>query len=301
MNAAEEPQSIETLCTLFGKTRQAFYKKGNQVYQQEVNNDLIITLVKNIRDHQKRTGGRKLHYMVFQDLPPEQQMGRDKFFHLLRENNLLVKGKKYRVYTTDSSHWLHKYANLILELKVDRPNQLWVSDITYIHIKNKFVYLFLITDAYSRKIIGWCLSDNIDASNAVKALQMALDQRMNKDQKLIHHSDRGVQYCSLKYVNCLNKNGIKISMSNNSDPYENAIAERVNGILKTEWLYDMELNSIEEAKKAVKSIINIYNNERPHSSIEMLTPSQAHQMSGELKRLWKNYKKNRAEEMISPV
>lgn len=163
------------------------------------------------------------------------------------------------------------------------------------------MYLFLITDAYSHKIIGWQLSDTIEASNAVIALNMAIRQLPSDHGELIHHSDRGIQYCSLKYVKCLKKHYIKISMTENGDPYENAIAERVNGILKTEWLYDMKLKDYDDTKKAVKSIIGIYNNERPHSSIEMLTPTQAHQMTGVLKKFWKSYSKKRPVEMAQKL
>lgn len=236
-------------------------------------------------------GGRKLWHIISQQIPTNQQIGRDAFFDLLRDQALLVHKRKTRAYTTDSHHWLHKYPNLTKEFIPLRPNQLWVSDITYLRVEKKFLYLFLITDAYSRKIIGWQLSDTIEAHNAVLALNMAISQLPDDHGELIHHSDRGIQYCSLKYVKCLKKHYINISMTENGDPYENAIAERVNGILKTEWLYDMSLKGYVDTKKAIKSIVGIYNNERPHSSIEMLTPSQAHLMSGELNRRWKSHRK----------
>jgi len=173
----------------------------------------------------------------------------------------------------------------------DGPHQLWVSDITYIKTHKGFVYLSLVTDAYSRKIVGWHLSDTIHASNPLKALQMAISQLPCVIQGLIHHSDRGIQYCSSKYTSCLRKHGIAISMTEHGDPYENAIAERVNGILKTEWIYDMKFKDIDHARINIKKIIDIYNNERPHCSIEMLTPSQAHKKSGCLTRVWKSYKR----------
>jgi transposase InsO family protein len=186
---------------------------------------------------------------------------------------------------------LHKYPNLIKDLSPERPNHLWVSDITYINTDNGFLYLYLVTDAYSRKIIGWHLSDNLGSDNAILALFMAISQLPAKCSEIIHHSDRGLQYCSFKYVKILESHGIKISMTENGDPYENAIAERVNGILKTEWLYDMDLHDFTESRKAIEQIIRIYNTERLHSSIEMLTPDQAHSCTGKLKRLWKSYKK----------
>lgn len=261
--------------------------------------DLIITLVKRIREKQKRLGGRKLLGMISPQIPNGEQIGRDAFFDLLRRNSMLVRKRRTRAFTTNSYHWLHKYPNLIKELIPQRANQLWVSDITYIKTAAGFVYLYLITDAYSRKIVGWRLSETMEAQNAVEALYMAISQLPASAQELIHHSDRGIQYCSSKYVKCLQKHNISISMTENGDPYENAIAERVNGILKTEWLYDMRLKNYTEAKNVVKEIINIYNTERPHSSIEMLTPNQAHQMTGVLKRLWKNYQRKKSDEIIS--
>ena len=258
----------------------------------------MLTVVKEIREKQKRLGGRKLLGKVADRVPKEHLMGRDEFFILLRRHGLLVRRRRTRVITTNSFHWLRKYPNLIRGVQPERPNHVWVSDITYIKTGTGFSYLFLITDAYSRKIIGWHLSDNLESGNAISALYMAISQLPANCSEIIHHSDRGIQYCSHKYVKVLNDHGIKISMTENGDPYENAIAERVNGILKTEWLYDMNLNGYEEAKTCVKEVISIYNSERPHSSIEMLTPNQAHERTGKLKRLWKSYRKDYKNECI---
>lgn len=282
---------------MFGKTRQAYYKKDNDIIKELANYELIVTLVKNERIKQGRLGGRKLFNKIMKQLPEVHHIGRDKFFVLLRDNYLLVRKRKMRVITTNSYHWLHKYPNLIRDIVPTRPNMLWVSDITYIRVGDEFMYLFLITDAYSRKIVGWKLADTMEAENGLKALYMAMSQMQVQCEGLIHHSDRGLQYCSSKYVNYLQKNEIRISMTENGDPRENAIAERVNGILKTEWLYDMELKTATQAQEVLDSIINIYNTERPHMSIEMLTPEQAHLRTGELKRLWKTYtKKKKGEE-----
>lgn len=280
------------ICGLFGKTRQAYYKRKKETYKESINEDLVLTVVKKIRETQKRTGGRKLLEMVKGKVDQEQLMGRDEFFNLLRSHGLLVRKRKFRAVTTNSYHWLHKYPNLIKGLSPERPNHLWVSDITYINTDNVFLYLYLITDAYSRKIIGWHLSDNLGSDNAILALFMAISQLPANCGEINHHSDRGIQYCSLKYVKILESHGIKISMTENGDPYENAIAERVNGILKTEWLYDMNLHNHTEAREAIEQIIRIYNTERLHSSIEMLTPDQAHSRTGKLERLWKSYKKS---------
>ena len=282
---------MDLLCGLFGKTRQAYYKRKKETYKESINEDLVLTVVRKIRETQKRTGGRKLLEMVRERVEHDQLMGRDAFFNLLRSHGLHVRKRKFRVVTTNSFHWLHKHPNLIKSLSPERPNHLWVSDITYISTDNGFLYLYLITDAYSRKIIGWHLADNLGSDNAILALYMAISQLPANSGEIIHHSDRGIQYCSLKYVKILETHGIKISMTENGDPYENAIAERVNGILKTEWLYDMNLHNHYEATEAINQIIRIYNTERLHSSIEMLTPDQAHSCSGKLKRLWKSYRK----------
>jgi len=216
-------------------------------------------------------------------------MGRDAFFDFLREQDLLVRRKRYKARTTFSNHWLRKYPNLIEGFIPKGPHQLWVSDITYVATQEGFVYLFLITDAYSRKIIGWAIADSLEAIYALEALKMALKQLPSWVKDLIHHSDRGVQYCSEKYVQVLMKMNIKISMTNNGDPLENAVAERVNGILKTEWMYDTTLKTKLEAKQVIKQIIPVYNGQRPHSSLDMMTPNQAHLQQGELKKHWKNY------------
>jgi transposase InsO family protein len=171
-----------------------------------------------------------------------------------------------------------------------------VSDITYIRtIGNCFYYLSLITDAYSHKIVGWYLLDSLDTQGPLEALKMALKD-LPKDHSLIHHSDRGTQYCCGEYVSILKENGIAISMTESGNPKDNAIAERMNGILKMEWLYDMVFTTLEESRKAIESVIQIYNEKRPHSSIGMCTPEDIHQNPRPTKRLWKNYYKNRKED-----
>ena len=230
-------------------------------------------------------------------LPAELYLGRDSFFEFLREQGLLIRKRRYRARTTYSNHWLHKYPNLIREFVPERAHQLWVSDITYIETKEGFGYLNLITDAYSRKIIGWDLGATLEAKHTVKALQMAINQMPRGIKGVIHHSDRGVQYCCSDYVKVLNKNHFQISMTENSDPRENAIAERVNGILKDEWLNQMKLTSLTQATNQLEQIILIYNQNRLHSSLDMRTPEYAHNQSGTLKKHWKNYyQKNNIEQ-----
>lgn len=215
-------------------------------------------------------------------------LGRDAFFNLLSERKLLVRKRKRRKpITTFSDHWMRKYPNLIEGFYPTAPNQLWVSDITYIVLVNCFAYLSLITDAYSRKIVGFYLSLDLSAEGCVKALNMALNNNPVLG-KLIHHSDRGSQYCCSDYVKILNDIYIKISMTQNGDPKENAIAERVNGILKDELLDKVYLD-YKQAVVGVSVAISTYNHQRPHGSIDYLTPFEAHFRSGELKRRWKNY------------
>jgi len=243
-----------------------------------------------------RIGGRKLLKLIGPGLPEELKMGRDLFFNFLREKGLLVRKRRNRVRTTYSNHWMHKYPNLIREFTAKRPHQLLVSDITYIATMEGFGYLNLITDAYSRKITGWALGNTLEARHTVSALKMALKQLPKGTKGVYHHSDRGVQYCSDEYVKILKKNNFKISMTENGDPRENAIAERVNGILKDEWLNQMKLKSIEDASRQLQEIIRIYNDQRPHLSLDMMTPQYAHGQDSVLKKQWKNYYYNKSKE-----
>ncbi len=221
-----------------------------------------------------RLGTRKLHHL----LKGELGIGRDKLFELLRIEGLLIcKRRRYTV-TTNSKHWMRKYPNLIKSMGLTRPEQVWVADITYIDTHEQgHGYLHLITDAYSKQIMGYELCGNMEAASTLKALQMAIANRKYKDQALIHHSDRGLQYCSKLYTDYLKDNHITISMTENGDPYENAIAERVNGILKDEFGLSEQLNNISEAMQQTAQSISIYNNSRPHLSCNMLTPVQMHQ------------------------
>ncbi len=240
-----------------------------------------------------RLGGRKLLKLIQPQLPPELMIGRDSFFDFLRQNHLLVRQRRTRIFTTDSKHWLHKYSNLVKDFVPERPHQLWVSDITYIKTAEGFMYLSLVTDAYSRKIVGWALGDTLEASHSIRALKMALKQLPKTSHPLYHHSDRGIQYCSEAYVKLLNKNGINISMTENGDPLENAVAERVNGILKDEWLNDIKIKSNKQLVYELTRIISIYNSMRPHSSVSMFTPESVHSQELKVERKWKNYYKSK--------
>jgi putative transposase len=238
-----------------------------------------------------RLGTRKLHFMLSPLLQQHGiEIGRDYLFNLLNEHRLLIRQRKRKVITTNSRHWMHKYANLVKGLVITRPEQLWVSDITYIRLINQWGYLSLITDAYSRKIMGYCFRTDMSSVGCVDALKMALDNRQYQSQ-LIHHSDRGSQYCSGLYVSKLTDHNIQISMTENGDPYENALAERMNGILKGEFnLYESKLG-FEGTGLLIQRSINTYNEQRPHSSCNLLTPQDAHQLEGTLNKKWKEYPK----------
>lgn len=220
-------------------------------------------------------------------------MGRDKLFELLDQYGMLVRRRKRkRIHTTNSNHPFRKYPNLIREVVVIRPDHLWVSDITYISLSDDFCYLSLVTDAYSRKIVGYCLYPTLKKEGPLQALAMGLDSlQRTKRKALIHHSDRGLQYCCLQYTALLERNSITISMTEKGDPYENAIAERVNGILKTEFMLDQDFNDFDHALQAVHHAVNTYNQLRPHASCNYLTPQQAHLQEGILPSKWKPKKK----------
>jgi len=201
-------------------------------------------------------------------------VGRDKLFSVLKDNELLVKPKKKYVYTTQSHHRFKMYNNLIKEIITVKPKEILVSDITYINTMEGFKYLSLITDKGSRKIVGFSLSHSLSIEGSMKALRMALGN-IQQTNRLIHHSDRGIQYCSKEYTELLQKNGVRISMTEKDHVYENALAERVNGILKNELMLGEKLLSYEIAEKMVKEAVHIYNQERLHMSLGYITPEQA--------------------------
>jgi transposase InsO family protein len=241
-----------------------------------------------------RIGTRKLYYLLLDKLQ-ELKIGRDKFFGILRANHLLVEAKRSYHITTDSHHRFRKHKNLILEMPITRPEQVWVSDITYIGKREKPCYLSLVTDAYSKKIMGYYVADNMSTESSAMALKMAIKNKQNGMSPLIHHSDRGVQYCSDGYQKILLKNKIRCSMTNNGDPYENAVAERINGILKHEFNIDTYHADLPIMRKIVREAIDIYNNQRPHYSNYMLTPKQMHKQSEIQIRTYKRKNSSRNE------
>lgn len=253
----------------------------------------VLEFVREIRKSSKGIGSEKLWLMYKSYFGEQSGLGRDAFAFILWSHGLNVCKKRRRIRTTNSEHPYPVYPNLIRDLEVTHINQVWVSDITYIRISSGFCYLSLVTDAYSREIIGYSVAPSLDTEYTVQALDMALgrlDQESAPD--LIHHSDRGCQYASLLYTNLLKSKSIQISMTEHGDPRENAIAERVNGILKQEFLNDQVFSDMEQVKTAVTEAIAFYNNQRPHKSLDMMTPSLAASKRGRLLRRWASkYKK----------
>lgn len=234
-------------------------------------------MVQGVRAKHKKLGGRKLYHLLGADIHAMAPgMGRDKFFDLLRSRQLLVERVRKYAVTTKSQHWFRTYENKLCGFIPVRPHQAWVCDITYIRIKGGFVYLFLITDCYSRKIVGWHLSNSLGLEGALKAQSMAMRQCPNKEG-LIHHSDRGLQYCSHEYVRRLKAKGIQVSMASTGNCYENAMAERVNGILKGEYGLDETYSNQSEARKGAAEAINLYNEHRPHWSLKLQIPAKVHE------------------------
>jgi len=265
--------SLEQACQCYGMHRDAYYKLTQRKQRQESIANQVLELVKEERIEQARVGTVKLYKALKGTFEMEGlKVGRDKLNDILREHNMLVKRKRSPCKTTDSYHRFHKYKNLVKDMVVTRTNQVWVSDITYIRTINGFCYLALITDMFSRKIVGYDISDSLELAGCLRALKRAL-RTARPAAGLVHHSDRGIQYCSNQYVNELKKRGIKISMTEESHCYENAIADRVNGILKDEFHLDQTFCSKRSASEATDNAINIYNSKRLHVSLGFKTPN----------------------------
>jgi putative transposase len=281
---------MEKLCGLFGKTRVAIYDHQKREQAGSIQQDIVLYYVQQIRAQLPRLGTRKLHYKLMPLLSQHSlKVGRDYLFDLLEGHKLLIRQRKRKAITTDSRHWMRKYANQIKGMEIIRPEQVWVSDITYIRLNNQWGYLSLITDGYSRLIMGYSFRTDLAAQGCIDALNMALKARVYPELPLIHHSDRGSQYCCELYVQMLLDHHMTISMTQNGDPYENALAERVNGIIKNEFNLHECRTGFEVAQQRITDSIRAYNEQRPHSSCNFLTPQQAHHCQGELQKKWKNY------------
>ena len=255
-------------------TRQGFYKARRKRSEDELDETVVLRGIQRLRSYMPRLGGRKLYDLLAPDLRRVHgiKLGRDKFFAVLRKHGLLVKRRRKYALTTNSRHTLPIYDNLIKGMPVETANQVFVSDITYIRLESSFAYLALVTDMYSRKVVGYDFSRSLTLDGPLRALRMAL-KGVTDASALIHHSDRGVQYCSLQYTDELLSKKARISMSEAGNPYENAIAERVNGILKDEFLLDATFPDFQSAKSAVQEAIEIYNTMRPHGSLNNQTPA----------------------------
>lgn len=270
----ERKVSVKILSGLFGKTREGFYSVSmDTLHQRETKESGIVRLTREIRDQAPGIGAFKL-FLILKDIYPEQMMGRDSFYRLMHRHRMMLPPQRRR-HTTCSNHNYHKYKNRIKGFVPCALNQLWVADITYVETEEGVCYLHLLTDAFTHAIIGWVLSDSLMATNTIDALRQGIAQAGDMDlSNLIHHSDRGSQYCCNAYVSTLESIGATISMTEDYKPTDNAIAERVNGIIKQEWLYRMKRpKTIDETRTIISGIVDFYNNRRPHMSNGMLTPS----------------------------
>lgn len=259
----------------FNISRQAYYKSEKLESEKQLSTKLCLDRVKKIREDQSKIGCRKLYYLMSDDLNSfSYKFSRDKLFDLLRDNSLLVKKKRRYVVTTDSNSLNPIYPNLLKNKQVTRPNEVWVTDITYIRLEKGFAYLSIVSDLYSRKILGYNVSKDLSTKGPFQALKMAITVSNVKDfHEIIHHPDRGCQYRSIEYTKYLKNKGFTISMSRRGNPYDNAVMERINGILKDEFLLSETFSDIQTVKKTVKQAITIYNEERPHLSLMYKTPS----------------------------
>ena len=289
-------------------SKQAYYKHNeSKVLQKAAQESFVLEYVKSIRKKDPGIGGKKLWYMYCREFDGNNPVGRDRFVDIIDRNSLKIRLKVRKPRTTDSSHGLPTYPNMIKDLVPSRPNQLWVSDITYIIIwideyHYTFCYLSLILDAYTEEIVGWSIGPTLETAYPLEALKMALDRIGEVEpHALIHHSDRGCQYASNDYIKLLNDNHIRISMTECGDPKDNAQAERINNTMKNELLKDMRFRNIEEVKFAVANAVDFYNNERPHMSIDMMTPAQAASCEGELKKWWMSYRVKAIKEKLADL
>ena len=260
-----------------------------------MNNDqIVIQMIKNYRNEVgQRTGGIKLHHKLKSEMEHLGiKMGRDKFYRLMRAYNLLVPKTKRYFITTNSKHHFYKYKNLVKDKAPTRPEQLWVSDITYIKTEKKHCYLALVTDAYSKKIMGYKFASHMRTSLCTDALAMAIKNRKYPNEKLIHHSDRGIQYCNPAYTEFAEQNNITLSMTQQYDPYENAVAERINRTLKYEYGLKQTIKNSTLANKMIKRAVSIYNYKRTHHSLKLNTPDQVHFNRNVAYRSYKKNKQN---------
>lgn len=270
---------LQAISNCFGLKRNAYYKYKKRADKRLVKEQQIINIVKKRRKSLPREGVRKLIKSLDNEFTKANlKVGRDTLFNVLRQHNMLTLRKKYSARTTNSYHRFYKYNNIIKDIEVTGPNQVWASDITYIRTIKGFCYLALITDMYSRKIVGYDLSNSLELKGCIRALNKAI-YKTKSTEGLIHHSDRGIQYCSNVYTQILKKNKIDISMTQENHCYENALAERVNGILKGEFYLDQVFTDVAHAKRATKNAIKLYNQIRLHLSLDYRTPNMVYKLT----------------------
>ena len=290
MIASYTRTTVAFWCELFGYSRQAYYKSLHRQEYLTLREEVVCRMVVDKRQERglKRCGTRKLYHLLKVDLALAGfEIGRDQLHQILLHNELIVKVKRRATRTTISHHWYRKWPDLRQDLTVLDGELLWCADITYLRLQNGFCYLSLITDEYSRKIMGWCCHATLHTEGCLEALEMALSARQYPDRKLIHHSDRGCQYCSTAYTDRLLADFIDISVTQSGSPYDNPLAESVNGQLKVELGLDATFADLASAQQACREGITAYNTVRPHGSIDYLTPQEAHQRSGPLPLRWK--------------
>ena len=286
------------MCRLLGVSKQAYYKHEDRLMQHLAQESFVIEFIKDVRKKDPGIGGNKLWLMYRGYFGEENSVGYNRFYDIIEQHGLKVRKRRRRVSTTDSKHNLPLYPNLVKDLIPNRPRQLFVSDITYIplwstliHGEYRFCFLSLVTDYYTKEIVGYSVGATLETEYTLKALDMALKHCEAKDlSKLIHHSDRGVQYASYAYTERLKQHGIAISMTESGNPKDNAVAERVNNTIKNELFKGMKFHSIEEVQKALRVAVDFYNNERPHLSLDGKTPTQAGSMKGEIKKKWTSFR-----------
>ena len=304
---AEAPKQyqVEVLCKLFGVSKQAYYKHDeNRLLQKVAQEKFVVSYIKDVRKKDPGIGGKKLWFMYKREFKDNAPLGRDRFEDIVDAYGLKVRQRIRKPRTTDSTHGLPVYPNLVKEFIPLAPNQMWVSDITYIPIWTDdehyiFCYLSLILDAYTEEVVGWHVGETLETEHPIEALMIALkrlDCVSKENISLIHHSDRGCQYASAKYVGILRNHGIRISMTECGDPKDNAQAERINNTMKNELLKDMRFSNINQVVKAVGNAVKFYNEERPHMSIDMMTPREAAQCTGEIPKKWTSFREKHIKE-----
>ena len=293
--------AVTDLCALSGVTRQAFYKRDdNLLFRRLAIEQFVVQFVLGIRAKDPQIGADKLWLMYRDRFSDEYRVGRDVFRSILHERGLNVRQRQRATRTTDSRHDLPVYPNLVKNVIPMRPNQIWVSDITYIPIEDptarlgyRFCFLTIIMDAYSKRIVGWYVAPTLEAVYSIKALKMAIGTLPEGfDDTLIHHSDRGCQYASADYIKVLTRSHVTPSMTESGNPKDNAMAERINSTVKNEMLHGQTFTSLRQVTEAVKNAVQFYNEERPHSSIDYHTPDEAHTMQGEMKRHWHSWRED---------